>query len=625
MKLFRWKAIVPMLLFVVLVAVLWSLYIDRVIRRTIEIVGTDVVGAKVELASARLSLRRGELELEGLQVTDPNAPMTNLIEVPAIRAALNGRALLMKKIVVESLAVRGVRFGTPRKESGALEHPTESQGEVTRKVLGWVNSIPIPSLDLRSIVGTVVNVPAVNADSLRTPREAETVAARGDSLRQAMEREVAGLDPRPTIDSARALSARLQASNLRSMNAAQLATTANDVRTMIARVGAMRARVDTAKAHVNAGVEAVRAGVAGLEEARRADLAFVRGLVKIPSFDAPDISMSMFGPMVTERLKPVMYWVNVAEKYVPPGLDPRRHSGPKRLRRPGTNFDFPLRETWPNFLVERAHADLALGGSSVASGAYVAEVFGATTEPAVYGRPTTFRASRTSSVGPHDLRVSGAMDRTGRIAFDSLQASVPRLTVPAIDIPSARAKLEFGDSSFMQLGLSRSGSELRGTWRMTANEVRWHRNGDSAAAGAPAPRIGTQEWAEGLIWRSIASIPRVEMEASITGPLTSPRLSLQSNVGEAVAAGVKREIGAELARAETMVRAKVDSMVSRQVAAARAKAAALEAQVRERIAGPQQELERVEAELKETLQRVTTTVPGGIRLPNLPGIPRPRP
>ncbi len=624
MKIFRWKAIVPMLLTLGIVAVLWLLFIDRVVRRAVEVAGADVVGAKVELASAHLRLRRAELELTGLQVTDPNAPMTNLLEIPVLRASLNGRALFMKKVVVESLVVSGVRFGTPRTESGAIAHPSPGSGEATRHVLAWINSIPIPTLDLKGLVGTVVRIPAINADSLRTPREARRVAAQGDSMRTALESDLRGLDPRPTVDSARALATRLQAVNVRAMTPVQLVSTATDLRTMLARVGTMKARVDTAKTHATAGVELVRAGVAGLDDARRADLAFVRGLVHIPSFEAPDVSMSMFGPMVTERLKPVMYWVNVAEQYIPPGLDPRRHAGPNRLRRSGTTFAFPLAHTWPDFLVEHAHADLALGGRTIAAGSYVAEVSGATTQPAVLGRPMTFRAHRTSMVGPRDLSVSGAMDRTGRIAFDSLQAGVPRLTIPSFTVPGAGARLEFGDSSFMELGLARAGAELRGTWHLSADAVHWRRTTDSGVARDSALRLGSLAWAESLVWRSIANIRGVRIDASISGPLTSPHLAVSSNIGDAVASNIKREMGAELRRAEGLVRARVDSIVSKQLAEARAKGAELEAQVRDRLSGPAEQLQQVETELKDALSRVTSVIPGA-RLPSLPGIPRPRP
>jgi len=137
-----------MLLLVVVITAAWALYVDVAIRRAIEFVGTELVGAKVELASARLRLLNADLVLKGLQVTDPNAPMTNLVEVPEMVADLNGRALLSTKVVVETLAVRGMRFGTPRRTSGALKDAPPTSGLVTRRVLAWADGIPVPTLDL---------------------------------------------------------------------------------------------------------------------------------------------------------------------------------------------------------------------------------------------------------------------------------------------------------------------------------------------------------------------------------------------------------------------------------------------------------------------------------------------
>lgn len=183
MRLFRWKAIVPMVLAAVIIVVAWMLLIDHAIRRAIEVVGTELVGAKVELSSARLRLTHADLVLRGLRVTDPNAPMTNLVEVAEMVANLNGRALLAKKAVVETLAVRGVRFGTPRTTSGAVSKQGSQAASVTRRITDWAGSIPLPTLDLSGLVGTVVKVGAVNADSLRTLRLARSLQASGDSAR----------------------------------------------------------------------------------------------------------------------------------------------------------------------------------------------------------------------------------------------------------------------------------------------------------------------------------------------------------------------------------------------------------------------------------------------------------
>ena len=77
----RWGGLVAFLVVVGLVAGFWFLFVDGIVEEVIEDQGTRAVGAKVELASADLSLLPAGLTLVGLQVTNPDAPMTNVVEI----------------------------------------------------------------------------------------------------------------------------------------------------------------------------------------------------------------------------------------------------------------------------------------------------------------------------------------------------------------------------------------------------------------------------------------------------------------------------------------------------------------------------------------------------------------
>ena len=157
-RFFRWKGVVPMLVFAALVALAWYLYIDTAIEKSVEYVGGEVVGARVDLEIAELNEDEGRVVLSGLQVANPDAPMTNLVDIPHIVADLNVRALTEKKVVIESLIVTGVRFGTARTESGALDNPSPQAGRITRNLNTWAASIPTPELNIGGIAGTVVNL-----------------------------------------------------------------------------------------------------------------------------------------------------------------------------------------------------------------------------------------------------------------------------------------------------------------------------------------------------------------------------------------------------------------------------------------------------------------------------------
>jgi uncharacterized protein (TIGR03545 family) len=616
MRLFRWKAVVPLALVLALLVLGWTLFVDRLLRKGIEAGGTAAVGAQVNLASARIHLFRGNVTLRGLQVTNPNAPLQNIVQLDEIVAQIALLPLLEKKVVIDTVAIRGMRFNTPRKTSGAIAHPAAPPSRASQGALAWAQSVNIPGLDLSGL-GQVTELAAVRPDSLQSLREARTLAARADSLRGTFERELRAADPAPVADSARALADRLRGATARSLGLqgtrdaiASLQRVAGQVRTSRDRVTALKQRVDTA-------VVDLRAGAATLDRARQADYAYAQRLVKIPSLATPDVSMAMFGPMAVAKMQPVLYWLKLAEQYVPPGLRPQANPGPKRARMAGITVTFPKEHTWPTFLLRHADASLILGGAGAAAGDYGAWVEGVTTEPAVYGGPLRFAAGRTAAAkGPRQLRVAGLVDRSKREPHDSLDALVSGVAFPAANIGVAGARLEFPDNT-VRFALDRRGDGMAGLLHITAPNVQWVRtSGDSAAASPP---LGSKAWVEALVWRAVSSVRDLDLQIRFSGRPDAPRLDVSSNVASAVATALQREVGAEVARVQARARAKVDSIVGQQVAAARARLSALQTDVQSRLGAQQQQLQDVQAQLEQRVRDLGQVVPG-VRLPSLPRI-----
>ncbi len=94
---------------------------DGWVKGVIEGAGTRAVGAKVELDAADLSLFPVGLSLTRLQVTNPKTPMTNAVEVAKVRMGLDGLNLLRRKVIIEEMALEGLRLSTPRTTSGAVK------------------------------------------------------------------------------------------------------------------------------------------------------------------------------------------------------------------------------------------------------------------------------------------------------------------------------------------------------------------------------------------------------------------------------------------------------------------------------------------------------------------------
>ena len=114
--------------FLAIVVLLW-LITNPLIEWSIESAGSLAVGAKVELDSVDLDLSPVTLELNRLQVTNPNEPMRNMTEAGRIEMALDGYALMRRQFIAETMAVEGLRFDTERSESGAIERSGSESAE----------------------------------------------------------------------------------------------------------------------------------------------------------------------------------------------------------------------------------------------------------------------------------------------------------------------------------------------------------------------------------------------------------------------------------------------------------------------------------------------------------------
>lgn len=613
--LFRWRAIVPLALFLAALLAGWLLFLDTLVRRGVEEAGSRIVGAKVDVAAAAVRLEEGYVELRGIQVANPDAPMTNLVEAERVVADLLVGPLLAKKIVIETLAVRGVRFGTPRTTSGALDRRSPTSGRVYREVADWAGRVRIPPLSLEGL-RTVIDVSAISPDSLRTLQLARAARTRADSLERAVTQRLAALDPAPRLDSAQALARQLREANPLRLGLAGVTRLAGAARTTLASLDELRDNLASLDGDVTRALRGLAANVLEFAAARQADYAYARGLLNVPSLSAPELSPALFGQAAVDWVRPVLYWMRMAEEYLPPGLRPSRFSGPRRVRRAGTTVRFPRPGEHPKFLLARGEVDLSLGGEGAAAGRYTARISDLTSDPALLGRPLTMFAERTGAArGPQRLSLAAVLDHAGRPLRDSVAVLVQGIALPTLTLNAIGARLALGEGA-TDLSLRRVGDALSARWVWRSNRVTWERLGGQAegqadATGRPTQAAELSAWAQDLLWRVVSSLREVEIEVGLGGTVTQPTLAVRSNVGDALAAGLRRELGREIEEAERRVRAEVDGLIEPRVREARAAVEGVRSDVAPRVAAELQRVREVEQELRRELERLT----GGVRIP----------
>lgn len=601
-KLFRWKAVVPLGIALVLVALLWWLLADVLAEHAVEDLGAELVGAKVDLESARIRLGQGDITLNGLAVTNPQRPMENLFEAEAIVANIAWAPLLARKVVVETLAVRGMQFGTPRETSGALPDRGGRPGLIQQQLNEWSERTRVPELSLRGLTGSI-DLENLSWDSLQSVARVRSLASRTDTLAGVWNNRIRSLDPVPRIDSARALVNRLEGANVRNLGLAQVRGHVSSLRSTISSVDNLLTELNRVDANIRSDVGSLRSSLRDLSQVRNADLAFALRQLDLPSLDTPDLSASIFGEMVKARLRPLLYWVNLAAEHMPPGLDPRRRVGPKRPRRSGTDVEFPEEQSYPKFLMEFAEISLALAGEGAASGEYSLLATGLTTQPTVYGKPARFQARRESGTGPRTINAFGVLDHVGRPATDSVEVSLEGISLPVVDLAALGARLDLGQG-ISSLSLTRRGDSLAGRLRWRSPDAAWSRLGPDRTGSQASARVTD------LLWRTLSSINDVEIETRFSGTITSPRIAVSSNIGRQLARALRSQLGEEVNRLEGRLRSEIDRRLEEPLAQARRRAAEVEARALGEVDGYRNSLNEVKAQLERRLRQLTAGIPG---------------
>ena len=591
MRVFRWKAVTPLALLLGLMVIGWYFLLDSAVRRTIELVGTELVGAKVDLAEAHVRLADGSVVLRGLEVTNPDALMTNLVQIDEIVADLKLGPLLQKKIFIDTIAVRGVRFGTARKTSGAIGNPDSRSGALRRLISEWAGSVPVPEFSIAGLTGTV-NVAAIRPENLKTPAVALRIRTAADSVRQSWLGQLQSLDPAPVIDSARALAQRLQGASLRNLGVQGVVRSVQSVRRTLDDVTVARDGIGQLGQSIGEGVQTLRQEVEGLARARAEDLADARNLLQIPSLDAPDISPALFGHVALARIQPLLYWAQMAERYIPPGLDPRRRPGPSRARLAGSSVEFPREHGYAPLTVAFAEIDLQLGGEGAAAGRYRVQIVDFSSAPSVHGRPIRISASRTDAgTGPDAVHFVAVLDHVTPHIRDSVNLRIAGFQLPSITLPGVGVRMDLGHG-VNELTLVRSGDSLTGSWLWSSSQVSWDRG--SIGSG----RVND------ILWRTLSALRNVEVEVQIAGNIAGPRLAVRSNVASAISRSLRRELASEVAAAEQRVRDEVEKLVAQPIADARASVNEVAATVQRLVTQHQERLDEVKAELEARLRQL---------------------
>jgi uncharacterized protein (TIGR03545 family) len=490
-------------------------------------------GAKAEIASLHTSFLHPSLRLTGFALADAKNEYSNLVEFSELSFSAEGSPLLEKKLVVDEAAVKDLRFGTARKTSGKLPFVKEEPSPLVQGMKEESKNFALDrAADVKSSAVKDYKVDPADLESVKLAKQLE------DDYNKDYKDLAARLDVKKYQDQLDALKARYEKAKAGGnplSQAKEYAAIAKDAKKITDDF-----KKD--KADTQAALAKARDSFKALDEARKKDVAAAMARMKLPSLDAQSLGRMLAGPAIAERTATGVKWLNLARKYMP-AKDKNALSADARR---GRVVHFPKEHAYPSVLIKKLSVTGELGAEDPLE--YSGAVEGLTTQPAVYGRPTTAYAK--GAKGARKLDFKAVLDATGdQVKTESslLYAGMP-LKAMSMGSPASLTVAVTGATGSFEGALKTAGENLDGkaSMRMTGASFKADAQGIKAAPLKKA------------VESSFTGLSSAVISAGVSGTIKDPKLSVDTDLAAALAKAFSGAIGAEVKQAQEEAQKKVD-------------------------------------------------------------------
>ncbi len=576
----RWPGVIAFTVVTVLLAAVWWFLVDGMIERAIEQAGTQAIGAKVELAAADLTLVPLGLTLTGLQITDPDEPMTNAVEAQRISFLMDGLNLLRRKIIVNEMTIAGVRFGTPRKTSGAIG---KQEPGVVRKIAKTKFVLPSAQIpDVKEILAKEELQSLKLAESLRADIQAEQDRGK---------QQLAELPNKATFDGYKQRLDKVKAAGKGGLG--DIVGGAGEAVAIQKDIAQDLGKIAKAKKTLDANVAQLRKRLDDATKAPEEDLRRLRDKYTLSPQGLANMSSALIGGPLGEKIDKALRWYDTLQPYLQSGGERKGAAEVvKPLRGKGVDVRFKEQAPVPDFLIRTAKVGLDLSAGLVSG-----TIRNITPDQPVLGAPATFEFSGEKLKDVQSLKLSGEVNRTN-----------PAKPHDAADLKIRGYRLSdlalSGDES-LPVSVKEAQTDL---------DLKAGVRGEALDAGLVATlqsvRITTSAKPDaGVVVKAVAKalsdVNALHLKADVTGTVKQYDVRLSSDLDQVLKQALGKQMQEQAGKLESQLRAAIAEKVNKPLA-----------DLKSRFGG----LTGIGDELNARLQQATGLTksagsPGGLKLP----------
>lgn len=517
------------------VASVWGFFtyaFDPLVRMGVIVGSQTAVRAKVEIDTFETTFFPPQVYLAKTAAANRNKPGTNLVEFKELHGDIDGFALLKGSYIVDKATLTGVTWGSKRADDGLLP--------------GYAPEPPDPNaIDYAAELEKLGKDWAKNiidrAKLEYDPRSLETVRL-ADQLEDTWKGEFEKLEAQ-VKDFERKI--KLVKTSVDGAKKGDTVAKIDSYTKIAADAANMLKEIDQFRREIEVLPNRAREDLGELNQARMRDTAEIRRKVNNLVLDGDNLSEFLLGPTLHHRVKQTLAWL----KWTNGRVDEFSHP-PKPERFRGEDILFPREFPLPKYLVRLVdiQGEGPIDGELFKISGSISDI---TSDPKLHQKPTIVRME---GLGSEDqVKLKATLDRTGDVAINDLDVSY---------VLNKPLQFEIGDKDSFFIKVNAQGADWSAYVRTEGNELRGRLLLlQEPAKFEPQLKDNADERLVRMIKSSISGIGKIEATVQLSGTLDKPSVKLKTNLGPAIARGVKNAIGDELATEQEALIAKVDAKV----------------------------------------------------------------
>ncbi len=545
-KWIRWSGLLGFIVFISLLVVFWMFAAAPIIKFSIEKFGSEAAGAKVEVEEVVLGFNPLLLSINGVQVADKDAPMTNVLSIESSVADLALFPLLLGKTIIHDMSLQGVEFGSPRKTSGALARKAEkTEKQTSEKTTSEESAITSDSGKKESSSASKKSPSAdeiLAREPLLTVTRGEQFKSSLDAHKKEINESLAQVPNKAALaDYQQQLDVILKG-KFKSVDDFKQRKKAFD--TLKTQFKADRKAIKRAANAIKSGKKDLKSQWSGLKSAPKEDYENIKGKYTLDAAGTSNLAALLFGKDAGGYAAQALdYYEMVSPLLASDDEDEQRVLDAKNKRLKGEFIHFPTDRPLPDFWIKKLSfsANLMVGDVAVT-------VNDITHQQNVINKATTLIATGQDMPTIKSLKLEGTLDHRASISRDQFE-------------------LDIKDWKLLGLNLGLAGLELDNSALNVNSEVIFSGNDMNATAQGVFNKAKFSSKDRTVLAKemvlALANIQTFSVDAKAKGELTDPKVSITSDLDNKLKVAFNKRIKQKQDELEKELRQKLtDKLLS---------------------------------------------------------------